>query len=90
VDDAGLVNETGAGRTRVQSVIDREVELVTSAVDLVASGGAPSALVGGLRLAELVVEIVGPRAREPGVVLEPMWSADENATDVRVTRVPAA
>ena len=74
----------------VRRTIDREVELVMSAVNLVASGGAPSASVIGLRLTDAVIEIVGPRASAVGVVLEPLWSADEATADVRVRRAGAA
>ena len=74
----------------VRHALDREVELVLSAVNLVASGGAPSTMVVGLRLTDAVVEIVRPIARERGVVVEPLWSADEDTADVRVYReVPA-
>jgi len=82
------MNDTTADATGVQSAIDREVELVTSAIDLVASGGAPSAMVGGLRLATAVLEIVAPHARAKGVRLEPLWSADETLTDIRIRRGP--
>jgi hypothetical protein len=84
------MNDVTADRMHVQSAIDREVELVTSAIDLVATGGAPSAMVGGLRLATAVLEIVTTHAREAGVTLEPLWSADETLTDIRVRRGPAA
>ena len=74
----------------VRRAIDREVELVMSAVNLVAAGGAPSTMVVGLRLTDAVVEIVRPIARDRGVVVEPLWSADEGTADVRVYReVPA-
>ncbi len=74
----------------VRHAIDREVELVLSAVNLVASGGAPSAMVVGLRLTDAVVEIVRPIATDRGVVVQPLWSADEDTTDVRVYREVAA
>jgi len=83
------MNDTTADGTGVRSAIDREVELVTSAVDLIASGGAPSAMVGGLRLADAVLEIVTPHALAVGVAVEPLWSSDEAVTDVLVRRVPA-
>ena len=41
----------------VRRTIDREAELLSSAVNLVASGGAASATVGGLRLAEAAVDL---------------------------------
>jgi len=71
----------------VRRAIDREVDLVMSAVNLVATGGAPSSMVVGLRLTDAVVEIVRPMAADRGVVVEPLWSADEDTADVRVYRV---
>ncbi len=70
----------------VQRTIDREVELVLSAVNLVAGGGAPSTMVVGLRLTDAVMVIVGPIAAERGVTLEPMWGSDEGTADVIVRR----
>ena len=55
-----------------------------SAVDLVATGGAPSTMVAGLRLTDAVIEIVRPSPATAGVVVEPLWSADEDTADVRV------
>jgi hypothetical protein len=72
----------------VERTLDREVELLMSAVNLIASGGAPSATVAGLRLAEAAMSIVGPRAKEQGVVLDALWGTDEDelTCDVRVRR----
>jgi hypothetical protein len=74
----------------VQRAIDREVELVTSAINLVASGGAPSTMVIGLRLTDAVVEIVQPMAAQRGVVVEPLWGPDETTCDVRIRRLEPA
>jgi hypothetical protein len=68
----------------VQRTLDREVELLTSAVRLVATGGAPSTTVAGLRLAEAAMAIVAPIAREQGVVMDMLWGPDERGCDVRV------
>jgi len=70
--------------------IDREVELVSSAIDLVATGGAPSATIAGLRLAAPVLEIVTPGARARGVRVEPLWGPDETTCDVRVSWIGPA
>ncbi len=70
----------------VQRAIDREVELVTSAINLVASGGASSTMVIGLRLTDAVIEILQPLAAQRGVVVEPLWGPDETTRDVRVLR----
>lgn len=75
------IEEPGAD---VRRAIDREVALLQSAVDLVSSGVARSTTVVGLRVLEAAVEIVGPRARERGVAIEPLWGPGEQVTDVRV------
>ncbi len=85
----GMTDQEASTRD-VRDAIDREVELVMSAIDLVASGGAPSTTVGGLRLTDVVVDLVGPIAAERGVVIERLWGPDETTNDVRVRReVPA-
>jgi hypothetical protein len=84
--DAEIVNSSEPAGVDVHRTIDREVDLVMSAVNLVASGGAPSTMVVGLRLTDAVIEIVRPQAAARGVVLEPLWSADESTADVRVVR----
>jgi hypothetical protein len=84
------VKDAESASVHVRQAIDREVELVLSAVNLVATGGAPSATIAGLRLTDAVVEIVRPIAIDRGVILEALWSADEDSADVRVYReVPA-
>jgi hypothetical protein len=82
------VNDTESAAVR--RTIDREVELLMSAVNLVASGGAPSTMVVGLRLTDAVIEIVEPIAAERGVILEPLWGSDEETADVRVHRAETA
>jgi hypothetical protein len=72
----------------VERTLDREVELLMSAVLLVASGGAPSTTVAGLRLAEAAMAIVLPRAVERGLIMEALWGPDEWTCDVRVRRPP--
>lgn len=84
------MNESGSLAADIQRSIDREVDLVMSAVDLVASGGATATMVVGLRLADAVIEIVRPRAVERGVVVEPMWGPGEETADVRVRRLEPA
>jgi hypothetical protein len=80
------MHDRGAPGREVQAAIDREVELVTSAIDLVASGGASTTIVAGLRLTESVIEIVRPLAVERRVVVEPLWGPDETTNDIRVRR----
>jgi len=80
------MHERGAPGREVEHAIDREVELVSSAINLVASGGASSTIVAGLRLTDSVIEIVGPLAAQRGVIVEPLWGPDETTSDVRVRR----
>ena len=68
----------------IQRALDREVDLVLSAVTLVARGVAPSTIVAGLQLGEAVLEVVRPIADEQGVILEAMWGPDERGFDIRV------
>ena len=68
----------------VERALDREIGLLMSAVDLVASGGATATTVAGLGLAEAAMAVVGPRALEAGVIIEMLWGPDERACDVRV------
>jgi hypothetical protein len=74
----------------VQRTIDREVDLLSSAIYLVASGVAPSATVAGLKLGEAVMTVVGSLAADRGLVLEPLWGGDEGGVDVRVRRAVIA
>jgi uncharacterized Fe-S center protein len=80
------MKEPGASALQLQHAIDHEVELVTSAINLVASGGAPSSMVVGLHLTDSVVEIVRPLAAQRGVIVEQLWGPDETTNDVRVRR----
>ena len=74
---------------QVKATIDREAELLASAVRLVASGGAQRTTVGGLRLSEAAIAIVRPMATDLGIELEPLWRTDEEGLDVLVRRVAA-
>ncbi len=79
-----MSDPTLASTRAFEETLDREVALLTSAVDLVAAGGAPSATVSGLHLCEVVMDVVRPTADARGVMLEPLWTADEAGCDVRV------
>lgn len=72
----------------IERTLDREIELLTSAVRLVASGAATATTVAGLQLAEAAMLVVAPIAREHGVVMDMLWGPDERACDVRVRQQP--
>lgn len=80
------MDEPGTSALETRKRLDREVELVSTAVALVASGAALATTVAGLRLTEQVIEIVGPEAARQGVTVEPIWGPDETSNDVRVRR----
>lgn len=79
-----------AATAEVERTLDREIELLLSAINLVARGGAPSTTVAGLRLADAAMAVTQPRAVEFGLVMEPLWGPDEGTGDVRVRRPPNA
>jgi hypothetical protein len=80
------VPDPGEAALHVQRAIDLEVDLVTSAIELVASGGAPTTVVAGMRMTDVVVQILQPLAVQRGVILETLWGPDETSNDVRVRR----
>ena len=70
----------------VQSTIDREVDVLESAIRLVASGATTRTVVAGLRLSEAVMPLVTPIAQRHGVTLEPIYRTDEEGWDIVVRR----
>lgn len=79
------MDDKGAALTEeVQRTIDREVDLLTGAIYLVASGAARSTTIGGLKLGEAAMAVVTPLAADRGLILEPLWSGDDAGVDVRV------
>jgi hypothetical protein len=83
---------THAGPTpgwEIQRTLDREVELLVSAVGLVANGVAPSTIVANIQLGEAAMAIVQSLADERGVILEALWGPDEAGFDIQVRRAPA-
>jgi hypothetical protein len=80
---------TATVTAEVQRTIDREAELLASAIYLVASGAARSTTVAGLKLGEAAMAVVLPLAADRGLILEPLWGGDDAGVDVRVTRADA-
>ena len=71
----------------VRATLDRETDLLIGAIRLVASGGARSADVAGLRLAESAMTLARPDAEAAGLTLTPLWRSDESGCDVHVGRL---
>ena len=81
-----MTNTPRTPNSEIERALDREVDLVLSAVTLVARGVAPSTIVAGLQLGEAVLAVAQPIAGAQGVVLEAMWGPDESGLDIRVRR----
>ena len=71
----------------VPATLDREMRMVREAIAMVASGGAPRVVLGGIRFGEALVEWARGRAGEAGVVLTPLWRTDEAGADLSVERI---
>jgi hypothetical protein len=67
--------------------LDREMELVRNAIDLVASGGAPRVTLGGLSFGEELIEPARRMALEAGVRIVPLWTADDVGAALAVERI---
>ncbi len=67
--------------------LDREMELVRNAIELVASGGAPRVSIGGLSFGEELIEPARRMALEAGVRIVPLWTADDVGAGLAVERI---
>ena len=83
--DSSARHASTAGRT-----LEQELLLVREAIDMVAGGGAPRVVVGGLQFGEA---LIGP-ARElgdaAGVRVVPLWMPDDAGADIAIERIPDA
>ena len=69
-----------------QGALRRELDLVSSAIWLVASGGTPGVTLIGLAFGSAVLAGSAHAAHTAGVVLEPIWQSDLAGCDIRVCR----
>ncbi|HZW01510.1 MAG TPA: hypothetical protein VFF55_08070 [Candidatus Deferrimicrobium sp.] len=60
-----------------EQVLDRELELVRSAISMVASGGASRVRLGGLCFGEQLLDQAGSLGRAAGVRVTPVWTASD-------------
>jgi hypothetical protein len=67
--------------------IEHELDLVRSAIALVASGGAPSVFLGSLRFGEQLIEPARKLGLASGVRIVPVWSADEAGAGLSFERM---
>ena len=64
--------------------IERELDLVNGAIELVASGGSRRVTVAGLRFGEQLLSEVEPRARASHVIVRSLWSPNGPNCDIAV------
>jgi hypothetical protein len=68
-------------------VLDLELELVSTAISMVASGAAPRVRLAGLRFGEQLLGEARLLARSAGVQVTPLWpGADDDGVSLSVER----
>jgi hypothetical protein len=64
--------------TATAQVLDLELDVVSTAIAMVATGGASRVLLAGLRFGEQILPVAMLRGRSAGVQVTPLWSADDD------------
>jgi hypothetical protein len=86
-----VVMEADVMITTPQSgTIQRELEMVQSAVDMVAGRHAASVTLGGLTFGDELLLAANRMAIGRHVRIVPLWTADDRGVDIRVERVDDA
>ena len=65
-----------------QRALAREMEMVRSAIDMVARGRSPRVTIGGLRFGEELIAAAAGYADLAGVRLVPVYTSDERGADI--------
>lgn len=82
MDQPTDLSAAGVGRT-----LDYEMGLVREAIAMVARGGAPRVVLGGLHFGESLLATAAGLATEAGVRLVPLWMPDDAGADIAVERI---
>ena len=82
MDQSGDRSTAQVGRT-----LEIEMRLVRDAIAMVASGGSPRVVLGGLRFGEALLASGRLLATEAGVRLVPLWMPDDVGADIAVERI---
>jgi hypothetical protein len=70
-------------------VLDRELDLVSTAISMVSSGAAPRVRLAGLRFGEQLLDEAMLLARSAGVRVTPLWpGADDDGVGLSMERAP--
>jgi hypothetical protein len=68
------------------AALEHEMDMIRSAIDLVALGGSERVTVGGLQFGEALLEAATVMARRAGVRVVPLWDADDSGADLMIER----
>jgi hypothetical protein len=80
--DQSTESSDQTGRT-----LEHEMTLVREAISMVASGGSPRVVVGGLRFGEDLLAPARDLAAESGVRVVPLWMPDDAGADIAIERI---
>ncbi len=84
-----MSDPTTLDRDQTRRSIERELDLVAVAIQLVAGGGSPGVTLLGLEFGPAILAGSAQAAIDAGVILEPLWRPEESACDIRVhSRLP--
>jgi hypothetical protein len=82
------MNELGDRMSEaVPATLEHEMGLIREAIMLVATGGAPRAVVAGLRLGDALLDPARRMGLEAGVRIVPIWNADDSGVDIAVEQI---
>ncbi len=83
--DIAGTNATGKlDQTVARRAIERELDLVNGAIELVASGGSRRVIVAGLRFGEQLLSQIEPFARTSRVNVRSLWSPNGPHCDIAI------
>jgi len=68
------------------TTIDREMEIVRSAIEMVGSGASRRVVLGGLHFAQELIRPAQRMALGRGARIVPLWNTDESGGDLAVER----
>jgi hypothetical protein len=68
------------------TTLEHELRLVTEAIEMVASGRAPSVTLAGIRFGDQILARARREADASGVTIRELFAADESGVDLRVER----
>jgi hypothetical protein len=81
------MNAGSSGRQeKTAAAIERELQTVRSAIDLVATGGSRRVVLAGLRFAGQLIRPARRMALGTGTRIVPLWNTDEGGGDLAVER----